>query len=93
MSWAIAGLGLVVGAAAAAVDYCHARYVRALVRARRHAAARWSLAQWGASVLGLVLVIRVSLWLLPFEGVGLYLGTWLGSDVGNSRPPPTVGQA
>lgn len=77
MSYAV--LVVVVVAATATVDYSHARYVSALLDGRRHAAACWSVAQWMAASVGFVVAIRVSLWMLPAEAFGLYLGTWLGS--------------
>ncbi len=42
------------------------------------AAARWSVVQWAAASVGFVVAVRVSIWLLPFEGLGLWLGTMLG---------------
>lgn len=75
---AFVALGLMVMIATAAVDFAHARYVRSLVGARRHSAARWSVVQGAASAVGFVLAVKVTLWLIPFELAGLYLGTWIG---------------
>jgi hypothetical protein len=73
------GLGLVVALSFATMDYCAAKYVRAMIDAKRHVSARWAVAQWAASAVGFVLVIKVTLWLMPFEAVGIYVGSWLGS--------------
>lgn len=79
VTWILyATLALAVTAAAAAVDFAHARYYAALKDGDRHRAARWSVVQWSAGVAGLMFAVRVSWWLLPFEGLGLYLGTLLG---------------
>jgi hypothetical protein len=49
-----------------------------------HIAARWSLVQWGAATVGFVLAVRVTMWLLPFEGLGLWIGTLLGGTRSDS---------
>ena len=82
------GLAMVVAAGAGCVDYAHARYVRTLQEpvgtpGRRHRAARWSLAGWLAMAVGFVAVVKFSLWLLPAEGLGYYIGTYLGSGSPN----------
>lgn len=81
------GLGLVVAAAFAAVDFCAIKYVYAVTAGRRHGAARWSVAQWAASAVGFVLVIKVSLWLMLAEAGGLYIGSWYA---GKSPKEPDV---
>lgn len=43
-----------------------------------HAASRWSVVQWGAATVGFVVAVKVSIWFVPFEGLGLKLGTLLG---------------
>lgn len=80
--WEFCTLGVGLTAVTAAVDYCHARYVKNLVAKHLHAAARWSVGQWAASVVGLLLVVKVTAWLLPFEMCGLYLGTLFSGDAG-----------
>lgn len=83
-------LALLVTATMAAVDYAHARYVLAMDRVRVvdarglpwwrrpvHAAAGWSVLQWAAAAVGFIVSVRVTMWLLPFEAIGLYLGTVL----------------
>ncbi len=86
----LAGLGALVCASTMAVDFAHARYVVELVAGRRHAAARWSATQGVVSSVGFVLAVKVSLWLLPFEILGLYLGTLLGAKRNRGQEvPPT----
>lgn len=102
MIWEVlrfAGLAVLVTMTMAAVDYAHAGYSLAMIEHRKdprkdlrwwhrplHVAARWSVAQWGAAAVGFVVAVRVSMWLLPFEGLGLYLGTtWGGTRVARSE--------
>lgn len=79
------GLGALVFASAGVYDVCHARYVRALGDDDRHRAARWSVGQWMAATIALVIAVRVTLWYLPLEAAGLYLGTLLGASRGGQR--------
>jgi O-antigen/teichoic acid export membrane protein len=72
-------VGVLVTISTMAVDFAHARYVAELVSGRAHAAARWSAGQGAAATIGFVLAVKVSMWLVPFEILGLYLGTWLGA--------------
>lgn len=60
------------------IDYAHAHYVRNSIIGQAHRASQWSIIQWAAGCLGLVLAFKVSLYLLPFEGLGLYVGSYLG---------------
>ncbi len=71
--------GLAVVLSTASVDYAHAKHIRALEARARHKAAQWSVAQWLASALGFILIVKVSVYLLPFEACGLYLGSWYGA--------------
>jgi hypothetical protein len=68
--------------AAVTIDYSHARCVAALVDGRRVPAALWSVCQWMGATVGFVVAVKLSLWVLPFECLGLFVGTLLGS-----RPP------
>lgn len=71
------GLGLLVLASSAAIDFAHTRYVQAVQACRRHRAAAWSVLQWTGGTIGFVVAVKVSFWLLPLEAIGLYLGTVL----------------
>ena len=71
------GFGLLVLVSSAAIDYSHACYVRALTAGSRCRAANWSVVQWAAASIGFVIAVKVSVWLLPFEAVGLFFGTLL----------------
>jgi hypothetical protein len=75
MSYTLAPLVFV---ASALVDVCHAHYVRALVAGARHRAARWAVGQWLSATVGFAVAVRVSLWYLPLEAAGLYVGSLIG---------------
>lgn len=72
-------IAILVTACMICVDYCHARYTRAMITGRVHAAASWSVGQWMAASVGFVVAVKLSVWYLPFEGLGLYIGTFLGA--------------
>lgn len=80
---AFLALGLLVATAFATLDYAMARHSRALLEAwrggSRHAASRWSVAAWAAGSVGFCLTVKYSMSLLPFEAVGLYIGTWFAA--------------
>lgn len=71
-------IALLVTACMAAVDYCHARYTRAMMASCVTEAALWSVGQWMAASVGFVVAVKISMWYLPFEALGLFLGTLLG---------------
>lgn len=62
------------------VDYCHARYTRAMMAGRVLPSALWSVGQWCAATAGFVIAVKVSMWYLPFEALGLFIGTVLGAQ-------------
>lgn len=89
------GYALLVTATMATVDFAHAKYALAMFEHRRsgvsiHAAARWSVVQWSAASIGFVVAVKVSMWFLPFEAAGLYIGSVLG---GTQAPPSGVTKA
>jgi hypothetical protein len=73
----IALLALAVFASAAALDYAHVRYVAACTTNRAARAANWSVIQWTAGTIGFAVAVKVSLWFLPAEALGLWFGTWI----------------
>lgn len=75
---------LLTFASSAALDYAHARYLDAARDFDPERAGLWSVVQWAAAAVGFVAAVKVSLAVLPFEALGLYVGTRLG--VGRSRP-------
>lgn len=77
LTWQVVALAPLVLICAAAIDYAHAKYVAALGEAARWRAANWSVLQWAAGSVGFVAIVKISIWLLPFEALGLYLGTML----------------
>ena len=73
---ALAACVMVFGLALAS-DYLQTRYVAAVqVKAKEHAA-RYSVAIWLVGVAGLIAVLKVGWFVLPFEACGLYVGTKL----------------
>jgi hypothetical protein len=70
-------LVLVVFMSAAAIDYVEAYYVRAVADGAAERAAALSLAMYGGSLVGWVVIIKVSLWLLIPEGAGFFVGTYI----------------
>jgi hypothetical protein len=78
-------LAVLVTVSMAMLDYAHARYWAAMKefhasdRAWNLRGALWSVVQWGAGAAAFYVNVRVSMWYLPFEGLGLLLGTLLGS--------------
>lgn len=92
MSWYIfVGLAIVNTVTMACVDYSHARYNHALAAARRgeagaeHRTGCWSVAAWIPATICFVVAVKVSLWMLPFEAVGLYLGSRCGARFRDAR--------
>jgi hypothetical protein len=77
VTWLDLWLGLLVFAASAGIDFANTRYVQAVGRTATHAAARWSVLQWSMSLVGFVVAIKHTLWMLPIECLGLYVGCWL----------------
>lgn len=73
-----AGLGVLIAVAFAIVDLSHARYLAARETRRGWTASAWSVLGWGAATLGFVVAVRVSMWFLPFEAIGLAVGTRIG---------------
>ncbi len=70
-------LCLLVFLSATLIDYGHARCVVAINEGAAHRAACWSIVQWAGATIGFIIAVKVTFWVLPFEGAGLYLGTLL----------------
>ncbi len=70
-------LGIVVFFSAMGIDWANTRYVMEVARGRAHKAAFWSVMQWTSSLVGFLIAVKLTLWLLPVECAGLYVGTWL----------------
>lgn len=84
MSPGLIAIGIVVLVSSAAIDYTHVRYAAARDAGQRWCAAHWSAAQWAAASISFLVAVKVSVWLLPFEALGLWLGTFVA--VKPSRP-------
>lgn len=70
-------LAVLVFTASVCIDFCHAWYVNAINSLDGPRAGLASAAQWLAGTIGFVVAVKISLWLLPFECLGLYVGTRL----------------
>lgn len=68
-------LGVVVFFSAAMIDFANTRYVQAVGERRAYVAARWSVLQWLSSLVGFIIAVKITLWMLPIEALGLYAGT------------------
>jgi hypothetical protein len=71
-------LAILVFTASACLDFAHTRYVQAVQANKAWLAAMWSVLQWMAATVAFVVAVKISLWLLPFEALGLAVGTLLG---------------
>ncbi len=71
-------IAILVTVTMAALDFCHAKYTRAMLDNRIYHAAFWSVGQWSSATVGFVVAVKLSMWYLPFEALGLFLGTLLG---------------
>jgi hypothetical protein len=78
-------LAIAVFLSALCIDAANVRYVMAVERRDGHRAALWSCLQWGASLVGFLVAIKVTLWMLPLELAGLYFGCLL-----SMKQPSTV---
>lgn len=70
-------LAILVFCSALALDYCATKYVHAVGRDDAHRAAMWSVLQWASSLVGFLVAFKVTLWMLPVEALGLWVGTHL----------------
>ena len=88
-------LEVAIAVAAFAYDFAIARWAVAVAgaddadvaAARRsaHRAARWSVVIYVVGLVGVLGVLKISLWLVIGEGAGLYAGTYFGSTWGRFR--------
>ena len=70
-------LALLVFVSAARIDFPNTHYVKAVRAGRAHHAALWSVLQWCGSLVGFIIALKVTLWMLPIEALGLYAGAYL----------------
>ncbi len=62
---------------ATCLDFCAANYIMAVEGRSAWKASVWSTLQWFSSAVGFVVAIKVSLWALPAEVLGLATGSYL----------------
>lgn len=70
-------LGVLVFVAAAAGDYVESYFVRRVADGDARGAAQMSVAMYCVSLIGFFAVIKVSIWLILPEIIGVYVGTRL----------------
>jgi len=73
----IAALAVLVFCMSAAIDYCDCRCTMSVMAREPNAAAFWSIVQYVLGAAGFVMVVKVSLWLMVPECLGLLVGTRL----------------
>ncbi len=73
----LALLAVAVFAMSAAIDYCDCRCTLAVTAREPNAAALWSILQYVLGAAGFIMVVKVSLWLMVPECLGLLVGTRL----------------
>lgn len=72
-------IGLLVMITMGGVDYCLTQHTRAFLSGRAVEASLWSVAQWTCASVGFVVAVKLSIYYLPFEALGLALGTYVGT--------------
>lgn len=78
MTSVMAALGCAVFAVAALFDYADTQNKLAIEARDPHRAARWSVAMYLLGAVGVLSVIKVSLWFMVPECLGLYIGSVVG---------------
>lgn len=81
-------VGVAVFLSAAMIDYANTKYVLAVGARKTHLAARWSVLQWISSLVGFIVAVKLTLWMLPVEMAGLYVGTYLSLRGREQSEPP-----
>ena len=80
-------LGILVFLGAMTISYSGARCDQALLPpVRKLAAANWNLLAWIAAAVGFVVAVKVDMWMLVPEGVGVWCGMLVGAGKGPPRP-------
>lgn len=68
---------MLVFCASVFIAFAHACYARARDALHPLRASLWDVASWGAAVVGFVVALKLSMWALPFEAAGLFVGTYV----------------
>ncbi len=69
-------LAILVFTAALLIEFCATRYIQKVQEDARLSAVLWGLGQWTSATFIFVMAVKVSLWYLPLEALGIALGTW-----------------
>lgn len=72
-------IGILVMITMGGVDYCNVQHTRCLLNGRAVMSSLWSVAQWTCASVGFVVAVKLSIYYLPFEALGLALGTYIGA--------------
>jgi hypothetical protein len=84
---------LLVFACSTLIDYAHTQCVKAIGEHARRRAALWSVIQWSGATVGFLVAIKITLWALPFEAAGLFVGTFIAVGRKTSDQPTTQAPA
>ena len=71
-------LALAMFVCAALIDFAYARQTIATTNGRALVSANWRALSYSLGCFGWLVAVKIGVWLLPFELVGLYMGTLLG---------------
>lgn len=69
-------LALAVFTTSFVLDAATTRYVCAATAGQAHRAAQYSVLMWAMSTVGTLAILKVDVWLAPWEAIGLYAGSW-----------------
>jgi hypothetical protein len=84
-------IGVLVFFSAVGIDFANTRYVQAVGEKDTHRAARWSVLQWLSSLVGFIVAVKITMWMLPVEMLGLYVGTWWSMRNNRNKDDSTKG--
>jgi len=71
-------LAIAMFVCAALIDFAYARQTIATTKGRALVSANWRALSYSLGCFGWLVAVKIGVWLLPFELVGLYMGTLLG---------------
>ena len=78
-------IALLVTVTMASVYFCDVRYTRALLANRIYQSGLWGVTGWGAATVGFVIAVKLSMYYLPFEACGVFIGIVTSGKVKNRR--------
>ena len=78
-------IGLLVFASSTLIDFANTRYILAVSDNKAYRAGVWSVLQWLSGLVGFLVAIKITLWMLPIEMCGLYVGTVISLRTSRGR--------